>query len=216
MFKQPTNDATNLSPRLGLGSIGRLCLTYGFVAALSLLLRPAPALAQAFPIPTELSAGLGPVIDRDPRQSSVDVNLGLAFVYVRDQWLEPAFEMGLGPTSDAAPCRDQGGPLALPETCADVYFLAGVRFRPLRESDRVHRPFVHFLAGGYWKGTGLKEPEFQASDPAVQMGGGIDIRRPGSIHGLRVSGDYRHVFAGEQSRQQLQFVVSYFVGWRGE
>ena len=192
-----------------------LCFTYGFITALSLFLPSTPALAQ-YPIPTELSAGVGAVVDRNPSQSSGNFNLGLAFVYVRNQWIEPVFEMGFGPTSDAIPCQDQGSPFARPETCVDGYFLGGVRFRPLRESDRLHRPFVHFLAGGYWKGTGLKEPDFQSGNSGVQAGGGIDIRRPNSIHGLRISGDYRHVFAGEQSRHQLQFIVSYFVGWRGE
>jgi hypothetical protein len=182
---------------------------------LVLFLSSRPALAQLFPIPTELSAGLGGVIDRDP---SAVVNLGLAWVYVRDGWIEPAIEMGLGGTSGAAPCQDEG-PLARPETCTDGYVLGGLRFRPLRESDRARRPFIHLLMGGYWRGSGLKEPDdFLPGTFALQAGGGIDLRRPTSIHGLRLSADYRRVLAGAagDGRHQLQVLVSYFIGWRGE
>ena len=172
-----------------------------------------PALAQ-YPVPTELSVGLGGVIDVDPTQSSGNFNFGLAFVLERDQWIEPAIELGFGSTSDVGRCQDTGQ-LARPDTCADGYVLVGPRFRPLRDSDRLWRPFVHLLMGAYWKGTGLKNPESLPGNFALQTGGGIDIRRPKSIHGLRLAGDYRRVFAGEQGRQQLQFIVSYFVGWRG-
>ena len=64
--------------------------------------------------------------------------------------------------------------------------------------------------------TGLKEPEMLPGNFALQVGGGIDIRRSQSIHGLRVSADYRRVFAGERGRHQFQFVASYFLGWRGQ
>ena len=53
------------------------------------------------------------------------------------------------------------------------------------------------------------------SNLALQAGGGVDLRRPQSIHGLRLSADYRRVFAEEEGRHQVQFVISYFVGWRG-
>ena len=178
--------------------------------ALIPVLCPRAALAQA--IPTELSVGAGAVVDSG--QSSADFNVGLAWVYVRNQWLEPAIELGLGPTSDQAPCRDEG-PLARPETCTDGYIVAGVRLRPLKESDRLSRPFVHVLLGGYWTGTGLKDPETLPGTFALQLGGGVDIRRPSSIHGFRLCGDYRRVFNEGHGRHQLQFTVSYFVGWRG-
>lgn len=180
---------------------------------MSVMFLPTPALAQ-YPVPTELSVGLGGVIDTDPTQTSGIFNVGLAMVLVRDQWVEPAIELGLGPTSDVSRCQDTGR-LAPPETCLDAYVLAGPRFRPLRDSDRLWRPFVHLLVGAYWKGTGLKNPDLLPGNFALQSGGGIDIRWPESIHGLRLAGDYRRVFAGEQGRHQLQFVASYFVGWRG-
>ncbi|OFW26035.1 MAG: hypothetical protein A3H97_11430 [Acidobacteria bacterium RIFCSPLOWO2_02_FULL_65_29] len=196
----------------------------GWTTVLMLLLRSASAQAQVewlgVVIPTEFSVGLGGVIDQPSRQSSLAVNFGLSrppslgSKFRRDQWVEPAFEGGFGPTSDEAPCQD-GGPLARPETCFDAYAVIGPRFRPLRESDRLWRPFIHFLVGGYWKGTGLKEPEFLPSDFTLQIGGGVDLRRPASIHGLRLSTDYRRVFA-DRGRQQLQLLVSYFVGWRGK
>jgi hypothetical protein len=197
-----------------------------FAAAFMPLLVSAPALAQYETLvaimPTELSVGLGGVLDRNPVQSSVGINLGLArppslgFEARRDQWIEPALEIGLGPTSDEALCQ-RTDPLAPPDTCVDAYLLIGPRFRPIRASDRPYRPFVQLLIGGYWKGTGLKEPDLNPVNTALQVGGGIDIRRPESIHGLRLSGDYRHVFAdgGRSERDQLQLLASYFVGWRG-
>lgn len=192
----------------------------GVITALWLLLASSPALAQgenavAF-IPTELSVGLGAVVDWNPNQVSGEVNLGLFKVYVRDQWIECGAELGLGPTSDEARCQGQDERLGGSETCADLYFLAGPRFRPLRESDRVWRPFVDLLMGGYWKGTGTKDDYYLPANFALQTGGGIDFRRPESIHGLRLSGNYRRVFADERGRHQLRIVVSYFVGWRGE
>ena len=180
---------------------------------MSVILLSTPALAQ-YPFPTELSVGLGGVIDTDPTQTSGNFNVGLAFVLERDQWVEPAIEFGLGPTSDVGRCQDTGQ-LARPDTCLDAYVLAGPRFRPLRDSDCLWRPFVHLLMGAYWKGTGLRTPDTLPGNFALQTGGGLDIRRPESIHGLRLAGDYRRVFAREQGRHQLQFVVSYFVGWRG-
>jgi hypothetical protein len=167
-------------------------------------------------VPTELSAGLGGVIQSNPGNGSGGLNFGLSRAWVRDQWIEPALEMGFGPWSNAPPCRDENLPVADADHCVDGYILFGPRLRPMRESDRLWRPFVQFLLGGYWSGTGQRgDREFLDSNLAIQAGGGVDLRRPASIHGLRLSGDYRRVFAEEQGRHQLQFVVSYFVGWRG-
>lgn len=193
-----------------------LFLAYTFTTVWLLILSPTSVAGQVYPIPTELSLGAGGVIDARPGQASADVNLGLAWVYVRNGWIEPALEMGLGPTSDVALCQEPEGPLARPETCMDGYVVGGLRFRPSRDSDLLRRPFLHFLLGEYWKGTGLREPDLLPGNFALQAGGGIDIRRPQSIHGLRVSGDYRRVFAGERGRHQFQFIVSYFLGWRGQ
>jgi hypothetical protein len=179
-------------------------------------LLPTAAFAQgeafAALVPTELSAGLGGVIEGNPRQGSAAVNLGPSRVRVRDQWAEPTLEMGVGPWSNEALCQDLDGALAHSDNCVDASVLFGPRFRPLRQSDRRWRPFVHFLLGAYWAGTGLKEPKFVSANIANQTGGGIDLRPPTSIHGVRFSADYRRVFAGERGRHQLQVLVSYFVG----
>ena len=74
---------------------------------------------------------------------------------------------------------------------------------------------VHVLVEGYWRGTGLKEPATLPAEGAIRIGGGVELRWPRSIHGLRPSSDYRRVFAGKRGRHQMQFVVAYFVGWRG-
>lgn len=190
------------------------------VVCLVLFLLPAtPAFAQgeafAALIPTELSVGAGATIEWNPGQGSVPLNFGLSRAWVRDQWIDPALEMGLGPWSNEPPCLDENLAVADAENCIDGYILFGPRFRPLRESDRLWRPFVQFLLGAYWNGAGQRDREFLDSNLAIQAGGGVDLRKPTSIHGLRLSGDYRRVFAEEQGRHQLQFVVSYFVGWRG-
>jgi hypothetical protein len=190
------------------------------LCVLLLLLPVATAFAQgeafAALIPTEFSAGLGGVIQSNPGNGSVDVNFGLSKAYVRDQWIDPALEMGIGPWSNEPPCRDENLPVADAENCVDGYILFGPRFRPIPESDRLWRPFVQVLLGWYWSGTGQRgDRVFLDSNLAIQAGGGVDLRRPTSNHGLRLSADYRRVFAEEQGRHQLQFVVSYFLGWRG-
>jgi hypothetical protein len=129
---------------------------------------------------------------------------------VRDQWLEPAFEYGSGETSPDAQCRGD----AAPDSCSDEYLLFGPRFRPLPEAERTWRPFVQFLMGTYWTGS-ISEEIRPAGALALQAGGGLDLRRARSIHGLRLSGDYRRVFAGDLGRHQFQFLAEYFVAWRG-
>ena len=195
------------------------CLLRAVTVLSPLLLSAAPALAQgeewAWAVPTELSVGLGATSDRGTKGTSANVNLGLSWIHVRDQWIEPALEMGFGPTSDEALCQDPDNP-APGDTCIDGYALMGVRSHLLRKSDRTLRPFIHFLVGGYWKGSGVKEPDLLPGTFALQTGGGIDIRKATSIHGLRVAGDYRRVFDDGRARHQLQFVVSYFLGWRGQ
>ena len=80
---------------------------------MSVILLSTPALAQ-YPFPTELSVGLGGVIDTDPTQTSGNFNVGLAFVLERDQWVEPAIEFGARtnkrrrPMSGHRPARPSG------------------------------------------------------------------------------------------------------------
>jgi len=218
-----THLKARLLPRLGTAGCQQATRARRRLACVLLavlfLVPAAPLFAQlegfAAILPTEVSTGLGGVIEWNPGQGSPDFNLGLSRAWVRDQGIEPALEMGLGPWSNEALCQDQDGALAHTDNCLDAYIVFGPRFRPLRKSHRLWRPFVHFLLGAYWTGTGLRESEFLSSNIALQAGGGIDLRRPTSIHGLRLSTDYRRVFAGEQGRHQVQFFVSYFVGWRG-
>jgi hypothetical protein len=178
---------------------------------------PAFAQAEAFVglVPTEFSVGMGGFIDWTPRQQSAGANFGLSRAWVRDQWAEPALELGIGPWSREDRCQSEDLLYADSANCVDGYVMFGPRIRPLRESDRLWRPYVQFLLGAYWAGSGLEEPEFVSSNLAIQAGGGIDLRKPTSIHGARFSADYRRVFAGERGRHQLQLLVAYFVGWRG-
>ena len=184
-----------------------------------LLLPTATASAQgeaAAVIPTEFSVGLGGVIQSNPSRGSFDFNFGLSKAFVRNQWVDPAFEVGLGPWSNALPCPNENVSVADSENCIDAYVLFGPRFRPFPQSDRLWRPFVQFLLGAYWSGSGQRgDREFLDRNFAIQAGGGVDLRRPTSNHGLRLSVDYRRVFAEELGQHQLQFVVSYFLGWRG-
>ena len=172
-----------------------------------------PALAQ-YPLPNEVSVGIGGVTDQSSSQPTAVADFGFAFVE-RDNLWDLALDLGFGPTSNAAPCQQIDGPLAPRTNCEDGFVLVGPRFRLVRDSDRVRRPFVHVLLGAYWQGSGLKNPEFLPGNFALQAGGGIDLRRSDSIHGLRLSGDYRRVFSGEHGKDQLRFVVAYFVGGRG-
>ena len=90
----------------------------------------------------------------------------------------------------------------------------GTRFHFLRRSARRALPFVDWLLGSYWTGSGAEDREYQSQRLAVQAGGGIDLRRAGSVHGLRLSVDYRRVFASPANRNQLRFVTSYVLGPR--
>ena len=187
----------------------------------SVLLPVVPALAQGeegaavlFLIPTEVSVGLGATAEPGGRQTSANFNVGAASIIFRDQWFETVYEMGFGPVSDEALCQSPDT-AARDDACIDFFALMGVRSHLLTKSDRTLRPFIQFLVGGYWKGSGTEEPEWSPRSLALQTGGGIDIRRARSIHGLRVAGDYRHISDHGRPRHQLQLVVSYFVGSRG-
>lgn len=59
------------------------------------------------------------------------------------------------------------------------------------------------------KGSGEKDREFGPEHATLLTGGGVDQRRTGSAHGLRLAVDYRHVFAADASRNQFRFVTSY-------
>jgi hypothetical protein len=118
----------------------------------------------------------------------------------------------LGATSEAAPCRGVSGDL--PENCYDGSVLAGLRFRRVPHASPGIRPFVNVMMGRYWKGSGLDDEEFISSHFAIQAGLGAEMRFPNSIQGVRVSLDYRRVFAGNGSRNQIRLLGAYVIGPR--
>jgi len=175
------------------------------------------ALAQSFmPLPNQLALGVGVVGDRQPRQRAPAAILSFAFAdSSNDYWpyrLGFIFEGELGATSAAEPCQARDAQFVDPLNCEDAALLVGTRFHFLRRSTRRVLPFVNGLLGSYWTGSGAEDREYQSQHLAVQAGGGVDLRRAGSVHGLRFSVDYRRVFASSANRNQLRFVTSYVLG----
>jgi hypothetical protein len=176
-----------------------------------------PALAQSFmPLPNQLSLGVGVVGDRQLGQHAPAGILSFAFADSgNDYWpyrLGLLFEGELGAMSDAGPCQARDAQFADPPNCEDAALLVGTRFHLLRRSARRVLPFVNGLLGSYWTGSGAEDHEYQSQHLTVQAGGGIDLRRARSVHGLRLSVDYRRVFASSANRNQLRFVTSYVLG----
>jgi hypothetical protein len=137
---------------------------------------------------------------------------GVSWDYDKYWWAVPIVEGELGPTSEAEPCRRSSG--KVPDTCVDAAVLFGIRLRPTPHAFSGVRPFANILLGEYWKGSGRDDEEFVSSHFAMQVGGGIELRWPRSFHGMRVSADVRHVFAGNRDRTQLRFVRTYVIGPR--
>jgi hypothetical protein len=188
-----------------------------FAIAATILFSPAPVSAQYF-IPDQLSVGIGVVRDRQPQQSSATATLSLAYVDSgTDYWPYPLgwvlLEAELGPRSDLGSCQSSDATPADSANCDDAAVLTGLRFHFFhRKSARRVLPFVNLLVGSYWKGSAEQDDGFGPGHVALQAGGGIDLRRTGSVHGLRLAVDYRHVYAGDASRNQLRFVAAYTLG----
>jgi hypothetical protein len=188
-----------------------------FAITAMVLSSPTPARAQYF-IPNQLSVGIGVVRDRQPQQSTATATLSLAYVDsgtgywpYRLGWV--LLEGELGPRSDLGSCQTSDAAPADSENCDDAALLTGLRFHFFhRKSARRVLPFVSLLVGSYWKGSAEEDDGFDAGHVALQAGGGIDLRRTGSVHGLRLAVDYRHVYAGDASRNQLRFVAAYTLG----
>jgi hypothetical protein len=180
-----------------------------------ILFSPTPVRAQMFPLPDQLSVGLGVVGDTQPKQSASTIAFSLAFVDSgTDYW---PYRLGWvlveaegGPRSDLGSCQARDDRSADPPNCVDAAVLTGLRFHFFHRRS-AHRvlPFVNLLVGSYWKGSGVENDEFASEHVALQAGGGIDLRRAGSAHGLRLAADYRHVFAADASRNQFRFVAAY-------
>ena len=172
------------------------------------------AFAQGyFPVPNQLSLGVGVVSEE--RRAPVGT---ASFAFVdsgTDYWpyrLGLVWEGEIGATSDTPECLAPSDVSADPPNCEDAAFSMGVRFHFLRRGARRVLPFTNLLLGSYWKGSGIEGRAFLSQHFTLQGGGGIDLRRTGSAHGLRLSVDYRRVFATNANRNQLRFVTSYVLG----
>jgi len=188
-----------------------------FAITAMVLFSPTPASAQ-YIIPDQLSVGIGVVRDRQPPQSTATATLSLAYVDSgTDYWPYRLgwvlLEAELGPRSDLGSCQTSDAAPADSANCDDAALLTGLRFHFFhRKSARRVLPFVSLLVGSYWKGSAEQDDGFDPGHVALQAGGGIDLRRTGSAHGLRLAVDYRRVFAGDASRNQLRFVAAYTLG----
>ena len=165
---------------------------------LLVLVMSAPILAQGyFPIPNQVSLGLGVVRDQEPDPTAPTVVFSFAFADSgTNNWpsrLGLVWEAELVSTGDAA-------------------FLVGLRSHAFRRHTRRVMPFASVLIGGYGKGAGVDDAVFESRHFALQGGGGIDLRRSGSVHGVRLSVDYRRVFSTSADGNQLKFVTSYVLG----
>lgn len=183
------------------------------LATFVVLLLPGAAVAQMFPIPNELSVGIGAFRDQTLSQVSPALLAGIAFDD-EHSWAALVVEAGFGPYSDAAPCR-------LPrtdedDTCVDATILGGLRFRRPPYSVAGTRPFGQILLGKYWKGSGSgrDDQEFASEHFVMEFGGGVEFRWPGSFQGARLSLDYLRVFAGNADRNELRFLGAYVIGPR--
>jgi len=186
------------------------CLT-----AMAVWLVPAAVLGQGmpmYPIPIEASVGVGLVRDQSPGQSSPALVGALSWDYSEKWWAVLVLEGELGPTSDVGVCQSPS--VDSLDNCTDAALFGGVRLRPTPDDRSGLRPFASVLVGSYWKGSDTNDQSFASSHPAMQVGGGVEVRWPNSIQGVRLSVDYRHVFAGERSRNQLRFLASYVIGPR--
>jgi hypothetical protein len=183
-----------------------------FIGVGLLCLLPSAAFAQYPPPPNELSLALGAL--RDQSLSQTDLAVVGALSWDWDEMWRAAFviEGELGATSEAEPCRVRSGDS--PENCYDGQVLAGLRFRRVPHVSSGIRPFLNILLGTYWKGSGRDDQEFISSHFAVQTGLGAEMRWPNSIQGLRVSLDYRRVFAGNGARNQIRLICAYVIGPR--
>jgi hypothetical protein len=174
---------------------------------------PSNVLAQVYPIPVEGSAGIGVVGERSPSQVSPTFVGALAWDY-DEKW--PAVlvvEGELGPISEVGPCQPWTS--NIPDNCYDAHLLVGLRFRQTPHASSGVTRFAHALFGEYWNGSGTSDDQwFSSSHFAVQVGGGVEIRWPGSIQGVRISVDYRHVFAGDRARNQFRVLGAYVIGPR--
>ena len=183
---------------------------------LFLSLWPTAAFAQSFmPLPNQLSLGIGAVGDGQSGPHAAG-NVSFAFADSGNQYWPSRFgllfEGELGAMSDAEPCQTADVQFSNPPNCEDAAFLVGTRFHFVRRAAHRVLPFVNGLVGSYWSGSGTEDRDFEPQHFAVEAGGGVDLRRAGSVHGLRLSVDYRRVFVESADRNQFRFLTSYVIG----
>jgi hypothetical protein len=189
-----------------------------FAAVVALVLFAAtPGFAQGYvPVPNQLSLGIGVVRDRQSQQSASTFVFSFAFAEGGPDYWPSRFgivwEAEIGPRSDLEPCRARGVSSNDSPNCDDAAVLVGLRFHVVRRATHRVLPFVSLLVGSYWTGSGAEDPDFLSSDFTFQGGGGVDLRRRESAHGLRLSFDYRRVIATNANRNQLRFLTSYVLG----
>jgi hypothetical protein len=186
------------------------------LAATWLCLFPAEVFGQYFSpelLPNELSFAMGAVRDQSPSQWSPSVVVAISWDWNEQDWGVLVVEGEIGSFSEAESCRRS--PDDLPDNCFDAAVAGGLRLRSPPRAWSGASYFGSVLLGEYWKGSGTNaELEYSSSHFAMQAGGGVEFRWPGSIQGVRVSVDYRHVFAGDRDRNQLRLLGAYIVGPR--
>jgi hypothetical protein len=170
-----------------------------------LFLWPSTVFAQAYPIPFEASVGVGVLSRR-----AASVVGALSWDYDQDWWVVPVLEGEFNAFSEAEPCQASDAP----DTCVDAAVLGGLRFRRAPHVSSGARPFASIVIGTYWKGSGATDRDFVSEHFAVEVGGGVEIRWPRSIQGVRVSLDYRRVFATSGDKNQIRLLGAYVIGPR--
>jgi hypothetical protein len=180
--------------------------------AIALYISPSTVFAQFVP-PSEVSFGVGVLRDQSPSQWSPAAVGAVSWDWDENWRAAFVVEGEIAALSEAQPCRLS--PDDPPANCSDAALLSGLRFRPTPRSWSGVSYFGSVLLGGYWKGSGIDDDqEYISTHFAMQFGGGVEFRWPNSIQGVRVSVDYRHVFAGDRDRNQFRFLGAYVIGPR--
>jgi hypothetical protein len=160
-------------------------------------------LRNRYPIPVEASVGLG-VLSR----AAATIVGAVSWDYDETWWGVFVLEGEFNAPSEPEPCQASDAP----DSCVDAAVLGGLRFRRAPHASSGTKPFASILLGTYWKGSGAADRDFVSDHFAVQIGGGVEIRWPRSIQGVRLSLDYRRIFERDGDANQLR--GSYVIGPR--
>ena len=133
----------------------------------------------------------------------------LSWDYEENEWAVLAMEGEYNGSHESNLCQATNASAS----CHDAVFLAGLRFRRVPHVSSGAKPFASILLGKYWRASGATDREFMSDHFAAQLGGGIELRWPESIQGVRLSVDYRRVF-GSSGENQLRFLGAYVIGPR--